>query len=97
MDGYAFVNPENPSWNEDYYGGGLLRKDFTHKPVFEVVNRLINKEWKTNVTDITDEKGNMSFRGFHGEYKITVEKNGFVSEHTVKLSKTSPFIHIQLK
>jgi len=83
VDGYAFVNPENPSWNEDYYGGGLLRKDFTPKPAFEVVNRLINKEWKTNVTD--------------GEYKITVEKNGFVSEHTVKLSKTSPFIHIQLK
>lgn len=96
VDGYAYSNPDNPDWSEDYYGGGLLKNDFTPKPAFEAVNRLINKEWKTNLAGATEEHGNLAFCGFFGDYKIMVEKNGFATEHKVKLTKSSPFIDIRL-
>ena len=71
VDGYAAYAPLGSDEGENFYGGGLLRFDMSEKPAFKVLNRLINEEWKTCFEQELD--GNkLSFRGFYGEYEITV-------------------------
>jgi len=56
---------------------GLVRKDMTPKPAYLVLDRLINKEWRTTAEGVTDSTGTFSFRGFHGIYRVTVsDKSG---------------------
>jgi GH35 family endo-1,4-beta-xylanase len=50
---------------------GLVRKDMSPKPVYLVLDRLINKEWHTSAEGRTGSDGIYSFRGFHGKYRIT--------------------------
>ena len=65
VDGYAYGS-------ETYYGGGLLKHDFTPKPAYDVLDRLINKEWKTNLETATDENGYCTAEVFHGDYNVTI-------------------------
>lgn len=60
----------------DKYFGGLLRSDLTQKPAYDVLNSLINKEWKTEEIFTTDEFGVGSFKGFYGEYTLKIEVDG---------------------
>jgi GH35 family endo-1,4-beta-xylanase len=53
-------------------GGGLLTKDYEPKPVYTRLKDLIHQQWQTNLTARTDEKGQVTFRGFYGSYDITV-------------------------
>ena len=50
---------------------GIFRKDMTLKPVYNVLDSLINHEWKTKLQIEPDKDGNIKFRGFKGKYKIT--------------------------
>lgn len=65
-DGAAFGN-------EDEFKGALLRSDMSEKPVYEMLDRLINKEWHTEETVNASEDGSFNFRGFYGEYEISAE------------------------
>jgi endo-1,4-beta-xylanase len=64
---------ESGSWLE---GGGLLRKDFTPKPAYHRLRKLIHDEWSTKVVAKTDADGIVAFTGFRGEYRITVKDAG---------------------
>jgi hypothetical protein len=55
---------------------GLVCKDLTPKPAYLILDRLINKEWHTNLEGKTDSNGSYSFRGFHGKYRVTIEASG---------------------
>ena len=50
---------------------GIFTRDMQTKPVYHVLDNLINKEWKTNLTVKPDSDGKISFRGFRGTYKIS--------------------------
>ena len=91
VDGFAFVNP-NSDWNEDYYGGGLLNHDFSEKPAYKVIDRLINKEWHTEFDAVSDTVGQTSAEMFHGTYDITVNGKKF----TEKVDKDTSIIKIVL-
>ncbi len=91
-DGYAFVNPANPTWNEDSYSGGLLHKDFTEKPAYKVLDKLINEEWKTNYVATVGTDGKLVLDMFHGDYEIFV--NGTKLPATVK--QDTSFIQLAL-
>ncbi len=93
IDGYAYVRPD---WNEDYYGGGLLRKDFSKKPAYYAVENLIKKVWHTSAKTHTNGNGYMSFRGFYGSYKLIFVRNGHQSEATVNCNKEKQFYDITL-
>jgi endo-1,4-beta-xylanase len=54
-------------------GGGLIDEEYNPKPVYKVLDNLINHVWRTNITLKTDSQGNASFRGFYGNYEIVVE------------------------
>jgi len=58
-------------------GGGLMDEKLNPKPVYEKLDKLINEEWKTSVQHLGPEKnGSVDFRGFKGDYKIVIKKEG---------------------
>lgn len=62
---------------------GLYDIDMDKKPVYEVLDNLINHEWKTNLTVRSDENGLLKFRGFRGVYKLSwKDKKG--KEHSME-------------
>ena len=50
---------------------GLFNRDMTPKPAYYALEELINKEWKTNMDIVADKAGQITFRGFKGDYLIT--------------------------
>ena len=50
---------------------GLYDKGMNPKPVFYVLEELINKEWKTTTTLKTSNDGMVRFRGFKGRYMVS--------------------------
>ena len=72
-DGYAaFTTPGNMADGENYYRGGLLRFDMSEKPAYKRLRHLITEVWTTSETVTADERGEAHFRGFFGEYEVTV-------------------------
>lgn len=57
--------PGEPSFS------GLLDKEGNPKPSYEILDKLINHEWKTRLNLKADMYGKISFRGFRGTYRIT--------------------------
>lgn len=51
---------------------GLIDGDYREKPAYKAIDRLINSEWRTNVTLTTDKDGKVSFNGFNGEYEAVI-------------------------
>jgi len=49
---------------------GLIRKDNTPKPAYEVMKKRIKEDWSTNLTARTDADGTFAFEGFLGEYEL---------------------------
>ncbi|MDY2792805.1 MAG: endo-1,4-beta-xylanase [Eubacteriales bacterium] len=72
VDGYAHVSKDHPSWNENYYLGGLIRHDFTPKPAYRMLRNLFEKEWHTEVETTAGEGGVAKIHGFYGRYDLEV-------------------------
>jgi endo-1,4-beta-xylanase len=59
-------------WLKD---GGLLDKDFNPKPVYTRLHKLIKQDWMTKNLELNaNAKGKVDFRGFFGNYQITITK-----------------------
>ncbi len=86
VDGYAAYAPRGSEDGENMFGGGLVRFDMTKKPAYEALDRLINKEWKTNITTSVSG-GEYDFHGFYGEYEIETVTDAGVQKHTVTLNE----------
>lgn len=78
---------------------GLLRRDMSAKPAYTELYKLIKQKWWTKETAKTDEAGRIKFRGFAGEYKVHVSKEGVAArEMNVRVeagSTTSIRIELQ--
>lgn len=61
---------------EDKWRGGMLRRDFSEKPSFGALRKLIREEWTTRFSGSADEGGAVRFRGFHGRYRAKVRRGG---------------------
>ena len=67
---------------------GFVRADMTPKPVYEELMKLIKGKWWTQTQVKTGADGTARFRGFLGEYKLTVTVGGKqVSEKAFTLAK----------
>ena len=56
---------------------GIYTRDMKPKIVYHALNNLINKEWRTNIMVKPNGKGEVSWRGFKGNYRISwVDKEG---------------------
>lgn len=49
---------------------GLFTRNMIPKPVYHVLDGLINREWKTSLKAVVSN-GKVSFRGFRGGYRLT--------------------------
>ena len=73
-DGYAAFAPlGDMTAGENKYHGGLLRFDLSEKPIYRALRRLVKEEWHTDESMSGAEN---TFRGFYGEYEITVTADG---------------------
>lgn len=59
--------------------------NFCEKPSYARLYQMIHREWKTNLDLETDENGEVSLRGFGGDYALTLEREG---EESVRLTAT---------
>ena len=50
----------------------MLRRDMSPKPVYNRLKKLIHETWHTEETLTTDGEGRAAFRGFQGDYEVTV-------------------------
>ncbi len=71
-DGYAYVNTFNPSWDENVFHAGLIRHDLSEKPAYRTLVDLFQKEWHTEAETGTGDDGTAAFRGFYGDYDVTL-------------------------
>lgn len=53
-------------------GGGLIDEEYRPKPVYNTVDSLINIEWKTKASVSSDKNGAVTFRGFYGNYDVSL-------------------------
>ncbi|MFV1965940.1 MAG: endo-1,4-beta-xylanase [Pirellulaceae bacterium] len=53
---------------------GFLRKDMSPKPSYHRLLGLVKGRWWTKVSKTTDASGEVAFRGFLGDYRITVKR-----------------------
>ncbi len=85
-DDGILVSPERvAAAGENLPFAGLCRKG-REKPVYRVLDRLINEEWTTSGT-ASAKSGRADFRGFYGKYEITVKKDGISKTYSADLLK----------
>jgi endo-1,4-beta-xylanase len=51
-------------------GGGLIDEEYNPKPVYHMLDTLINRTWKTRTAIPVDRDGALRFRGFYGRYEL---------------------------
>lgn len=68
---------------------GLLRADMTPKPAYDALMRLVKGQWWTRAEVRVGRRGGARFRGFFGDYKITVEDAGRKLTGTFSLDKST--------
>lgn len=91
VDGYAYAaEPGDMAVGENYYHGGLLRFDLSPKPAYLKIKELIKERWHTEVEITTDANGCADFRGFYGDYEVTVGND----TKTVSHLKNQENVHI---
>ena len=98
IDGYAAFAPQGDmTAGENYYHGGLLRPDFSKKPIYHTLYKLIHETWHTSETVRTDAQGAATVRAFYGDYRVTVTANGKTVTQTVHFDRnTNSTIHISV-
>jgi endo-1,4-beta-xylanase len=80
--------------NENRALGGLLDKDMNPKPAYQSLDKLINRDWRTNLSTTTDAQGTARFRGFYGKYTIQVSAGKQVKQFEIDLSKDGQARHL---
>ncbi len=69
-------------------GGGLVDEEYQPKPVFEMLDKLINETWKTHLNQNSDSDGKVSFRGYFGNYSIRLTSpDGKVHTYPIHVRK----------
>lgn len=70
-DNGILCDKQRNTGSENLPYGGLCRNG-RPKAAYKVLDRLINEEWTTSGNNISSN-GVVRFRGFYGEYEITID------------------------
>lgn len=68
---------------------GFLRKDMTPKPMYYALKDLIKGKWWTRTEAKTSAGGTASFRGFYGQYKVSLSSKGQRLSGTFEFDKNT--------
>lgn len=74
----------------------MFRKDWSERPAANEWRNLVCKEWKTNVTNLTDKTGTTSAKAHLGEYDVTVTYKGITRHTTCTLHKEGNELLVQM-
>lgn len=66
---------------------GLVDGALNPKPSYRALDELINRTWRSRAEGVTDAEGRLRFRGFYGEYDVTVTQGGKTRRSTLRLSQ----------
>lgn len=69
---------EGRHWKAD---AAIYRKDWTPKLAVAAYTDLIKKTWSTDLKLRTDDKGNATFRGFYGTYRLNLGTRDAIFTH----------------
>lgn len=74
-------------WDGAHYAdhAPLFNDDWTPKPALSIFNDLLFNQWWTDETDLTGSNGEVTVRGFKGDYRITVTVDGETQTMDVNL------------
>lgn len=87
VDGYAYnAQPGDVESGENIYFGGLFRFDMSEKPAYKKLKKMIKEEWHTE-SEQPVINGTTSFRGFYGDYDISIIEKGIEKKTAITLSK----------
>ena len=76
---------------------GLLDAKGKPKPVFQVLDDLINREWNTQIEGVLQQSSQLAFNGFYGNYSLTLSIDGIDYSGQFRANKaSSPSIEVQL-
>ncbi|MFP4172486.1 MAG: endo-1,4-beta-xylanase [Candidatus Hydrogenedentota bacterium] len=76
----------------------LFREDWTPKPALDVYETLVFDSWWTDEAGETGNGGSFEIRGFHGDYEVTIERDGMETEIVeVSLPKGGAEITVELR
>jgi GH35 family endo-1,4-beta-xylanase len=67
--------------------GGLMDDALEPKAAYRALDKLINHDWKTNLSAKTDAAGKAQFRGFYGKYAVKVTVGNQAKEFEIDLTK----------
>lgn len=68
---------------------GILRRDGSPKPAYDMLSGLIKKEWSTEYSAVTDDNGCFELYGFKGEYDLSVDGREYIVMNDGKDSEES--------
>lgn len=66
---------------------GIFTREMVAKPSYYALDNLLNNEWKTSLKAKADKNGNIEFRGFKGNYRVSwidVDGNVQTKEYYLK-------------
>ncbi|UCD28812.1 MAG: endo-1,4-beta-xylanase [Planctomycetota bacterium] len=69
---------------------GFLRRDMSPKPSYLILKALIKGKWWTRVQTTITDQGNAHFRGFYGDYKVTVGTGDMQMVGLFSFNKNTP-------
>ena len=77
--------------DEDYMKAdrGLLNVSYFPRQSFYALKKLITEDWTTRLHMRTDANGQVEFRGFAGDYNITVSTKNFTANFTIHVNEQS--------
>ena len=81
VDDMCYVSAENSAWNENNCHAGLFHRDLTPKPAALMLKKLFSEVWHTDLECLTDASGEVTFRGFFGDYTVTVDGKEYTVFH----------------
>ena len=84
---YAPLGDETAGENKGR--AGLVNYDMSPKPAYKALRRLIKEEWQTNPSFEYVDGAPNQFRGFYGDYEMTVQSAQGKSVHKLSLSRTA--------
>ena len=87
VDETAAYAPLGSEQGENSLRAGLVNYDFTPKPAFRVLERLIREEWYTEKTFQYTDGGDNVFHGFYGDYEIEIRTDVGTFRQTFRFTR----------
>jgi GH35 family endo-1,4-beta-xylanase len=58
--------------DENDLRAGLIDAEFQEKPAYKMLDTLVNREWRTETSGVTDTNGILDWNGFYGQYELSI-------------------------